>query len=339
MRILIASDAWFPQINGVVRTLATVVSELEAMGHEVLVVHPGLFRSVPCPTYREIRLAVLPGRKLRRLAQDFGPQALHIATEGPIGLAARSLCSALDWPFTTSFHTRFPEYIYKRLRLPTSVTYRGMRWFHGGAQRVMVATASVEDELRARGFDNTVRWSRGVDTELFRPREGDFYDLPRPIHLYVGRVAVEKNIEAFLKLELEGSQVVVGDGPQLQELQKRFPRAHFCGKKEGEALAQHYAGADVFCFPSRTDTFGLVLLEALASGVPVAAYPVSGPVDVIGKAPVGVLDEDLRKACRAAASLDPSACRDFATKFSWTACARLFFSHLAPFEASLERAC
>lgn len=336
MRLLLVTDAWEPQVNGVVRTLRTVVGELRDVGHEVEVVNPQLFKTIPCPTYPEISLALLPKKGIRQVAERFRPTAIHIATEGPLGLAARSLCKKHGWPFTTSFHTRFPEYVHERAWIPTSWTYRAMRWFHSGADRMMVATESIQRELESRGFGNAVRWSRGVDTELFRPfpaGERLFDHLPRPIHMVVGRVAVEKNIEAFLELELDGSKVVVGDGPQRPELQRRFPDVHFAGAKHGEELARHYASGDIFCFPSRTDTFGLVMLEALASGMPVAAYPVPGPLDVVGGTEVGVLDEDLAAACRKARDLSPEACREFALRHSWSACAELFHSHLSEFAA------
>ncbi len=331
MKLLLVTDAWAPQVNGVVRTLESVAERLRARGNAVDVVHPGLFNTVPCPTYPEIRLAALPGRKLRRLADESAPDAIHVATEGPLGIAARRYCVARGLPFTTSFHTRFPEYIHARCRLPVAWTYRAMRWFHGRAARVMVATRSVEDELRAHGFTNTVRWSRGVDTELFRPRP-EALPFAQPIHLYVGRVALEKNIEPFLRLDLPGTKVVVGDGPQRRALEARYPDVRFLGAKHGEELARAYAAADVFVFPSRTDTFGLVMLEALASGVPVAALPVPGPLDVIGDSGVGVLDEDLAAACRRARDIPRGQCRDFARKHSWDACAELFASHLERIE-------
>ena len=340
MKLLLVTDAWEPQVNGVVRTLGKVTDAMRAAGHEVEVVHPGLFRTVPCPTYPEIRLALLPGRGIRRVADRFEPDALHIATEGPLGLAARRLCRKRHWPFTTSFHTRFPEYVQARCGLPAGVTYRAVRWFHGAAERMMVATPSVRAELEERGFTNCADWTRGVDTELFRPREESVLDLPRPIHACVGRVAVEKNLEAFLALDLPGSKLIVGDGPQRAELERKYPEACFTGAKFGEELARHFASADVFVFPSRTDTFGLVLLEAMASGLPVAAYPVPGPRDVLARmspeAPVGCLDEDLGRACRVAAGLAPEACRAYALGFSWRACAEIFQGHLAPIDASVE---
>ncbi|MCR6629304.1 MAG: glycosyltransferase family 1 protein [Magnetospirillum sp.] len=339
MRILVVSDAWFPQINGVVRTLDTLRSELEKSGHEVVLITPDRFRSIPCPTYPEIRLALKPGRRLARMIEAAQPCAIHIATEGPLGWAARRYCLRRRVPFTTAYHTKFPEYIQARFRVPLPVSYAVMRRFHGKSARVMVATQGIEDELVRRGFDNIGRWSRGVDTELFHPRPelkgdaGPFAGLPHPVFLYVGRVAVEKNIQAFLDLDLPGSKVVVGDGPLLDELRRRHPEATFTGAKFGEDLAVHYAAADVFVFPSRTDTFGLVLLEALASGLPVAAYPVPGPLDVIGDAPAGVLSEDLGAAARAALAIPAEVARAHALSFSWAACTRQFLDNLKPFPA------
>ncbi len=325
------TDAWAPQVNGVVRTLRTVVGELRTLGHEVEVLSPDLFRSVPCPTYPEIRLACWPRRQIARAWERFQPQAVHLPTEGPLGLSARSLCLERKVPFTSAFHTRFPEYIQARTHVPARWTYRAMRWFHAPAARVMVATRSLENELSARGFSNVALWSRGVDTALFFPRGKDALTLPRPIALYVGRVAVEKNIQAFMDMPWSGSKVVVGDGPLLAALRVREPSVHFLGAKHGEELARLYSAADVFVFPSLTDTFGLVLLEALASGVPVAAFAVPGPLDVIGDAPVGRLGPDLAANARAALEIDPKLCRTFAERHSWRSCAELFLRHLAPF--------
>ena len=330
MRIAIVSDAWFPQVNGVVRTLSTVKRELEAMGHAVMVVAPDRFTTAPCPTYPEIRLALLPGRRLRRLIDDFQPDALHIATEGPLGWAARALARRRAWPFTTSFHTKFPEYVAARIGLPASWGYWVLRRFHGAAAATMVATPSLAQELEARGFGHLRRWTRGVDTKLFRPRPKSFLDAPRPIYMFVGRVAVEKNIEAFLGLDLDGTKYVVGDGPQVAALRQRYPTARFTGYKAGEELACHVAAADVFVFPSLTDTFGLVLLEALASGVPVAAYPATGPRDVINGHPVGALDADLGRAARRALGCAPDACRAYAMAYSWRASAEQFLGNLRP---------
>jgi glycosyltransferase involved in cell wall biosynthesis len=335
LRILLVTDAWFPQVNGVVRTLDTVCRTLRAQGHVVETITPNDFRTIPCPTYTEIRLALNAAPKIARRLDDFAPDAIHIATEGPLGLAAWRLCRRRGLPFTTSFHTKFPEYLHARFRAPVRWGYRWLRHFHSRAERVLVATDTIMAELAEWGFTNTVRWSRGVDTELFRPRDireipHDMRYLARPIHLYVGRVAVEKNIEAFLSLDLHGSKLVVGDGPQREELARRFPKAVFAGARYGDDLARHFAAANVFVFPSRTDTFGLVLLEALASGTPVAAFPVPGPLDVIADPAVGCLDNDLATAVRQALTLAPSACRTYALGYSWQACAELFRSYLAP---------
>jgi len=340
MRILVVTDAWHPQVNGVVRTLGTLRDELTQMGHEPIFITPDQFRSVPCPTYPEIRLALRPGRRLARTIEANQPCAIHIATEGPLGWAARRYCLKRRLPFTTAYHTKFPEYIRARFRVPLPVSYRLIRKFHAPASTIMVATQTIQDELENRGFERIRRWSRGVDTELFRPRTEEeiralapaVLDLPKPIHLYVGRVAVEKNIQAFLAADLPGTKLVVGDGPQLDELRRKYPEVAFVGAKIGEELAAHYSAASVFVFPSRTDTFGLVLLEALASGVPVAAYPVPGPLDVIGDSPAGVLSEDLAAAARRALAIPADTCRAHALSFSWQACTQQFLDNLSPFD-------
>jgi glycosyltransferase involved in cell wall biosynthesis len=331
-RVLIVSDAWRPQVNGVVRTLATVAGELGAMGHGVEVIGPDRFRTLPCPTYPGIPLAVLPGRRLARMIEAFAPDRLHIATEGPLGLAARAWALRRGIAFTTSFHTKFAEYLHARTRLPPAIAYAWLRRFHNAGAGVMVATESLRAELAARGFRNIRAWTRGVDLAAFRPQPREDFALPRPVFLYVGRVAVEKNIRAFLDLDLPGSKVVVGDGPQLAALRRDYPAVRFTGARFGEALARAYAGADVFVFPSLTDTFGLVLLEALACGTPVAAYPVTGPLDVLGGAPgrIGAVDADLRCAALAALQGDRAACRAHAERYSWRACAELFLSNLVP---------
>lgn len=329
MRILIATDAWDPQVNGVVRTLKATARELEARGHEVRFVTPEGFTTVPLPTYPEVRLALFAKARIASVMTAFEPDAIHIATEGPIGLGTRQVCVERGLPFTTSFHTRFPEYIEARIALPSSWTYGLVRWFHQAASRTMVSTASLATELHARGFSNLCTWSRGVDTAQFRPGTKSLFNLPRPVSLYVGRVAVEKNIEAFLSLDLPGSKVVVGDGPQMAELKSRFPEVHFVGARFGDDLAAHYAASDVFVFPSRTDTFGLVMLEALACGVPVAAYPVQGPLDVLGSGrDAGVMSENLKEAVDAALQLRPERCRDFALAYSWSACTGQFLDNL-----------
>ncbi|HLN23557.1 MAG TPA: glycosyltransferase family 1 protein [Patescibacteria group bacterium] len=340
MRILVVSDAWFPQVNGVVRTLGTLRTELHKLGHETVFVTPDQFRSMPCPTYPEIRLAFRPGPKMARTIEANQPCAIHIATEGPLGWAARRYCLKRRVPFTTAYHTKFPEYIQARFRVPLPISYRVMRRFHGASATIMVATQTIQDELEQRGFGRIRRWSRGVDTTLFRPRSAeelaalvpDLVALPKPIFLYVGRVAVEKNIDAFLSAKLDGSKVVVGDGPQLDELRRKHPSVLFTGAKQGEELAAHYSAASVFVFPSRTDTFGLVLLEALASGVPVAAYPVPGPLDVIGGSPAGVLNEDLALAAQAALGIPAETCRAHALGFSWESCTQQFLANLKPFD-------
>ena len=330
-RILIVSDAWFPQVNGVVRTLSVVTEKLRAMGDTVEVIGPDRFRSIPTPGYAEIRLAIAPKRKLARLVADFRPEVIHIATEGPLGWAMRSLCRRNHWPFTTAFHTRFPEYLEARTGIPADWSWRVMRRFHEAGDGTFAATTSLRQELTRRGFTKLRPWTRGVDLDKFRPGEGDpWAGLQRPIFLYAGRVAIEKNIEAFLALDLPGSKVVVGGGPALEGLKQKFPQVTFTGYRENGALAHSYAGADVFVFPSRTDTFGLVLLEALASGTPVAAFPVTGPIDVVTDARVGALNEDLRTACLKALDCDRTACREHAEAWSWDACVAQFRAALVP---------
>jgi glycosyltransferase involved in cell wall biosynthesis len=337
MRILLVTDAWAPQVNGVVRTLQRVKSECEALGHAVEVISPERFRTVPCPTYPEIRLAWRPGGRIGARLEALRPDAVHLATEGPLGVAARRQCLRRGLPFTTSYHTRFPEYVSARFPVPLALGYATMRWFHRPSKAVMVATLSIRRDLEARGFGNIADWSRGVDTELFRPDREPALVLPHPVHLYVGRVAVEKNLEAFLSMPIPaGSKLVVGDGPQLAELAARHPEVRFAGAKFGEELARHYASGDVFVFPSRTDTFGLVLLEALASGLPVAAYPVPGPLDVIGQSGCGVLDADLARAAAQALAIPRGRCRAHALQFTWRRCAEQFLDNLYPIGASTE---
>ncbi len=331
-RILIVSDAWTPQVNGVVRTLRTITEEMRAMGKVVEIIGPDQFRTFPMPSYPEIRLALFPGRKLARLIDAFAPDALHIATEGPLGMAARAYARRRKIAFTTAFHTRFAEYLQARTKIPASLTYLWLRKFHGTGSGVMVATQSLRDELTARGFKNVRAWSRGVDLDAFHIEPKENWDLPRPIFVYVGRVAVEKNLRAFLDLTLPGSKLVVGDGPQRKALQREYPDVHFAGARFGADLAAAYAGADVFVFPSKTDTFGLVVLEALASGLPVAAFNVTGPKDILGEAPVpvGALNDDLQKAALDALGIDRAACRPYAETYSWTACAQRFMDNLVP---------
>jgi len=337
MRILIATDAWDPQVNGVVRTLKSTRAELERLGHEVKLVTPLEFRTLPCPTYPDIRLSVLPGRRVQKRIAAYAPQAIHIATEGPLGLAARAYALRQGVPFTTAYHTRFPEYVRARTALPLSVGYRFLRWFHGPAEAVMVPTEVVRRDLIANGFreSKVVMWSRGVDLDTFKPGAPMPHDLTRPIFLYVGRVAVEKNIEAFLRLDLPGSKWVAGDGPDLPKLKAAFPNVRFTGVLNQPELAKLYNAADAFVFPSRTDTFGLVLLEAMACGCPVAAYPVTGPIDVIGDSPAGALDEDLRAACLRALEIPRAVARRHAERYSWEACTKQFLALLHPFNIGI----
>ena len=318
MRILVATDAWHPQVNGVVRTLTMMAEAAKPLGVDVSFLTPQSFHTVAMPSYRDLRVALPYPAKIARLIADARPDSIHIATEGPIGLLARRYCRKQGLPFTTSFHTRFPEYISARLPIPESWIWAALRWFHGSSKAVMAATPALASELRLRGFRNVVLWPRGVDARHFRPRAADL-GLPRPVFLCVGRVAVEKNLEAFLDLDLPGTKVIVGDGPALIALARKYPQAVFLGARQGEELAEVYAAGDVFVFPSMTDTFGLVLLEALASGLPVAAFPVSGPRDVIGSAPVGALNDDLRIACLSALDISPQACLAFAAEHTWEA--------------------
>ncbi len=331
-RILIVSDAWTPQVNGVVRTLSNIAEEIRAMGKVIEIIGPDRFNTIPCPSYPEIRLAIFPGRKLARLIDAFAPDALHIATEGPLGLAAQKYARKHGIAFTTAFHTRFAEYLAARTKIPTRITYAWLRRFHGKGSGVMVATQSLRDELAGRGFANVRAWSRGVDLDAFHPDPKEDWNLPHPIFVYVGRVAVEKNLRAFLDLKLPGSKLVVGDGPQRKTLQREYPDTYFAGARFGDALSAAYAGADVFVFPSKTDTFGLVVLEALAAGLPVAAYNVTGPKDILGESelPVGALNDNLQQAALDALKIDRTACRPHAETYSWTACAQRFLDNLVP---------
>ncbi|MGB0698775.1 MAG: glycosyltransferase family 4 protein [Parvibaculales bacterium] len=329
-KILIVSDAWAPQVNGVVTTLQTVIGHLREAGHEVKIISPDMFNTVPLPVYPEIKLAVLPKRKMARLIDMFAPERVHIATEGPLGWAARAICLKRGWRFSTSYHTKFPEYAYESARIPLKLGYNIVKRFHGKSAAMMVATQSLEDDLKARGFSNAVTWTRGVDTNLYKRQGCPALELDKPVMVYVGRVSVEKNIEAFLDLDLPGSKLVVGGGPQLEKLKSKYTDVTFTGPKFGEELAAHYRSGDVFVFPSKTDTFGLVMLEAMACGLPVAAYPVTGPLDVLADCTAGKMNEDLAKAIKQALTADPQAARDHALKFSWEACAKIFLSNLTP---------
>ncbi len=332
--IAIVTDAWFPQVNGVVRTLSRTREILEQRGHHVEVLSPEGYTSIPCPTYPEIRLALFAARSIKKRLTKLKPDAVHIATEGPLGLAARRWCRRNRLPFTTSYHTRFPEYVRLRVPIPLGLSYAFLKWFHGPAHRMLVATPSMEKELVDRGFANIGRWSRGVDLDLFHP------DLTRqapesPVLLYVGRVAPEKNIEAFLEADVPGIKRIVGGGPALEELKARYPDAEFVGYRHGEELAAAVRDADCFVFPSLTDTFGLVILEALASGVPVAAYPAPGPIDLIENGVNGWIGEDLADSIKHALQVDRGQCRLFAEGFSWDRCTDQFASQLKPADPAL----
>ncbi len=328
--IAIVTDAWHPQVNGVVRTLSTTCNILRSWGHEVTVISPDQYRNFPAPTYPEIRLALTwPGAVGRKLAK-IKPEAVHIATEGPLGFAARRYCLNRKVPFTTAYHTQFPDYLSRRTGLPASLFWPYIRRFHSPAQHIMVATESIRKQLREQGLTNLSHWSRGVDLSCFSPdapRPPEYRGLKGPILLYVGRVAIEKNIEAFLTCDYPGTKVVVGDGPARASLEAKFQKAHFMGKRTGTELAGFYAGADVFVFPSKTDTFGLVMIEALACGTPVAAYPVAGPIDIVTDK-VGAMSEDLARAIDAARLCDQAECTDYGMQFTWEAATEQFRSGL-----------
>jgi glycosyltransferase involved in cell wall biosynthesis len=334
MRILVATDAWHPQVNGVVRTLTSLARSAATLGVDIDFLTPDGFPSLGVPTYSGLRVALPNRREIMRRIEAVSPEAIHIATEGPIGWAVRAYCRRHKLAFTTSYTTRFPEYIAVRSIIPASLSYAVLRHFHAAAAMTMIATPSLRQELSAKGFRKLGTWTRGVDTNLFKPDAAVQLDLPRPIFMTVGRVAVEKNLEAFLSLNLPGSKVVIGEGPQKAELEHRYPKARFLGEKSGLDLTAHIAAADVFVFPSRTDTFGVVQLEALACGTPVAAFPVTGPLDVIADHPVGVLDTDLRSACIRALSISRETCRNFALERSWENSARQFIGNLTVLQPS-----
>ena len=332
MRILIVTDAWSPQVNGVVRTLQATRAELERQGHVVRVISPDLYPSLPCPTYPEIRLAMVRAAWIGSLIYDFGPDAVHLSTEGPLCIAARRWCLRNGFPFTTAFHTQFPDYVAARVPVPAELIWRYVRWFHTSSSAVLVSTPSVRQILRKHGVLHTAHWSRGVDLENFSPDAQPpalFATLQRPIQLYVGRIAVEKNIAAFLSSLHPGSKIVVGDGPARAAMQAQFPDTHFLGSLSGRDLAGAYAGADVFVFPSRTDTFGLVMIEALACGTPVAAYRVSGPADIITPM-TGALDDNLDNAIASALTRNRNDCAIYGSTFTWTASTAQFLDALAP---------
>lgn len=337
MRIVIATDAWDPQVNGVVMTLRNTRDELRRLGHDVLMVTPQGRRSIPCPSYPEIRLALFAGRSIGKSIDEFQPDCIHIATEGPIGWATRRYCLRHRLPFTTAYHTQFPEYVRARVPIPVAWTVALLRWFHRPSAAIMVPTPTIRQVLEDRGFARVVIWSRGVNVDVFSPTPRHNFDLPRPIWINVGRIAVEKNIEAFLDLDLPGSKVIIGDGPDRARLMAAYPACHFPGYRFGEELARHLAGADAFVFPSRTDTFGLVMLEALACGTPVAALPVTGPIDVIENGKTGVLDHDLGRAAQGALDIDRASCRRHAETRSWAASTLQFAGHLVPYPFAERR--
>lgn len=333
MKIAIITDAWEPQVNGVVRTLTQTRAELQKMGHTVELITPLDFKTLPCPTYPEIRLSLFPYNKVAQKLRDFQPDAIHIATEGPLGLAASKYCKREKLPFTTAYHSRFPEYVQLRFGIPLAWSYHWFKNFHNAARAVMAPTRVVIEDLQERGIQNLALWSRGVDLQLFHPGSRDKLQTRRPIFVYVGRVAVEKNVEAFLELDLPGSKWVCGDGPAAAQLKAKYADAdiNWLGVLNQQELAEVYNAADVFVFPSKTDTFGLVLLEAMACGCPVAAYPVTGPIDVIGPHGPGALRDDLKEACLAALDIDRAEVRRHAERYSWAAASRQFLSHLHPF--------
>jgi len=327
MKIIIVTDAWYPQVNGVVRTLDETSKQLIKLGHEVKLISPEGFFTIPCPTYPEIKLSLFPGAKVSSMIKEFNPDCLHISTEGPLGLAARAYASRNSLAFTSAYHTRFPEYVHARIKLPLKITYAFLRWFHSRSELVMVPTEEVKKDLLKYKIGNPQIWARGVDLEIFKPKKGRRKN-KNPILLNVGRVSVEKNLEEFLKIDLPYDKWVVGDGPALKELKKKYPKVIFHGAKSKEELEYYYNKADVFVFPSKTDTFGLVLLEAMACGLPVAALPVSGPLDVIGNSDAGNLNLNLKEACKKALLIPRKVAREYAKTFSWEITSRTFETYL-----------
>lgn len=333
MRILLVTDAWLPQVNGVVTTYQNVIGKLEERDDiDITVLHPAEFPTITCPFYPEIRLTLASWPRIWRIIDKYEPEAIHIATEGPLGMCARTFCMENEIPFSTAYHTQFPHYLNKYLRVPKKITYEYLRWFHAPSMAVMVPTQRVKDELTAQKFENLIIWTRGVHLDKFYPGEKtEFLDVEGPVFVYCGRVAKEKNIEEFLKLDLPGTKAIIGDGPARRSLEKKFPGTVWCGMQQGEKLAALYRSADVFVFPSLTDTFGVVMLEAMASGLPVAGYPVTGPIDVITDPKAGCLDWDLQKAALKCLELKKEDCVDFASGFSWDIVASQFHRHIQPF--------
>ena len=328
VRLALVTDAWKPQVNGVCTTLGKTCDTLKELGHEVYVINPNSCRTIPCPTYPEIRLVLQPFSFVKHELNKFQPTHIHIATEGPLGLAARRYCIKNKLSFTSSYHTQFPEYIRKRFPIPLSVSYKFFRWFHGAATHLMIGAPAQRRLLEERGFNNIVYWKKGVDTNLFKPGDKNFLRYPRPIWVYLGRVAIEKNIEAFLSLELPGTKVIIGDGPEKEELSKKYPKIKFEGYRFGEELARYLGAGDVFVFPSLTDTFGLVMLEAMACGLPIAAYPVTGPIDVVRNGETGCLNKDLKTAALCALKIDPQNCLKQAREYTWKASTLQFINNL-----------
>ena len=330
MKILIASDAWLPQINGVVRTYQTLGDELTSQGHEVRYITPDKFITIPLIIYPEIKLAINHWFKIGVIIEKFKPDFIHVATEGPIGLAVRNYCSKNNYAFTTSYCTKFPEYINTMAKIPVSFTYKILKWFHKNSSAVMVSSNSIIDELNSHGIKRTVKWSRGVDIKAFNPKNKIDLNLEKPIYLYVGRISKEKSLEDFLKLNLKGTKLLVGDGPSKKKLEKKYTDAVFVGAKKGNELAQYYASSDIFVFPSKTDTFGIVVLESLNCGTPVAAYPVPGPKDILGGTNIDTLDNDLKTSALKALKVSRQDCLDFAKKYSWEETAKIFFENISP---------
>lgn len=333
MKIALCTDAWLPQINGVVTTWMKISRIMAERGDELEVIHPGIGRTMACPRYPQIRLALWPGAKVAAMLEKLRPEAIHIATEGPIGGAARRWCRKNRLPFTTSYHTQFPLYLKQYAGIPETLSYAFLRRFHQDAAATLVPTRSLTETLQKRGFERLVTWTRGVDYRQFTPpgnRAAIYPDLPRPVFLYCGRVAREKNLDAFLALDLPGSKVIIGDGPDRARLEKRFPGVHWTGFRQGPELARLVSGGDVFVFPSKTDTFGVVMLEAMACGLPVAAYPVTGPVDVVDPGVSGFLDHDLGRAALNCLKLNPRDCRRQAESFNWQRVADIFLETLVP---------
>jgi glycosyltransferase involved in cell wall biosynthesis len=330
-RITLVTDAWHPQVNGVVTTLTQLVNHLQMMNIELDIIHPYDYAYFGLPSYREIPI-VWQAKNLAQRLDDFQPDAIHLATEGSLGWRARRWAIKNNFPFTTAYHTKYPEYLRKRLPIPQEWTYRLLAHFHQPATRTFVPAQTIMSELNQRGFNNLVMMSRGVDKRIFHPGQAIDLPYPRPILLYVGRIAVEKNLEAFLRLPIAGSKVFIGDGPAKSELQKRFPKAHFIGVKTGQELAQYYASADVMVFPSLTDTFGLVNIEAMACGTPVAAFPVTGPIDIINHGINGTLNEDLEDAIEEALELEPEYIAPSVAHYDWAEVAQAFLNQLAPIQ-------